>query len=194
MTDSKALAKLEADEQFSTAQHWLSLLGPFEITNDEEQDQVAGVLRDVKARHKFIEEKRKEITGPMNDALRAVNNLFRPPRERFEELERLLKAKIARYLEAKAQANVAALQLAAAAPTPAVAQQAIAQVAPVEPPRGVSVRYVWAFEVTDPTEVPREFCSPDPEKIKRYIAETPGAPVMRGVRFTKQASVTARRG
>lgn len=196
MTDpNQALAKQTADEQVVVADQWSALLEPFTITTDEEQVKVAGVLRDAKARSKYLEERRKEITVPLNNALRAVNDLFRPPRERFDAIEKMLKGKIAAYLEAKSQANVAALHAAVAAPTPAVAQQTIAQVAPVEPPQGVSVRYVWKFDVIDPEAVPRHQCSPDPHKIKNYLdfmVSRGSEPAIPGVSFRKEAVVTSR--
>lgn len=195
MTDPNQLAKQAAEEQIVVADQWSALLEPFNITNDEEQANVAGVLRDVKARNKYLEERRKEITVPLNNALKAVNDLFRPARERFDNIEKMLKGKIAAYLEEKSQANVATLHAAAAAPTPAEAQQTITQVVPIEPPQGVSVRYVWKYEVIAPEAVPHHYCSPDPYKIKEYMDfmlshnSEPGIP---GVNFFKEAIVTSR--
>lgn len=184
------LAQREAAAQSATADEWFGLLREFVIANDQQQEQVAGVLRDVKARYKVLEDKRTEITRPLNQALRAVNDLFRPPKQRFESLEKLLKDKISAYLRQKSEANAAALKAAAVAATPEAATQIIQQVAPVVPPQGVFVRQVWRFEVTDPDLVPREFCSPDPDKIRRVAPETASIP---GVRFYQEDQVSARR-
>lgn len=189
MTDTFVLAKQEADAHFAVATEWHSGLSDLVIRDDAQQEQVAEVLRRVKARYREIEDKRKEITVPLNAALRAVNDLFRPPRERFEALERMLKDKIAAYLREKSAANVAALQAVSVAATPAQATAALATVAPVAPPVGVSVRHVWKFEVTDPDLVPRELCSPDPKKIGQLA---PGTDVP-GVRWFQEPVVSARR-
>jgi hypothetical protein len=190
MTDPLALAQQEASAQFATAVEWSALLQSFTISTDEQQEQVAGVLRDVKARYRAIEERRKEITGPLNAALKSVNDLFRPPREKFEALERVLKSKITAYLDQKARANTAALQAASVASTPEQAQQSLATVAPVAPPEGVSVRHVWKFEVTDPDAVPRQYCSPDGKKIGAVDPTTTAIP---GVRFFQEPVVSSRR-
>jgi hypothetical protein len=189
---SLVLAQREAQLQSATAEEWLSLLRAFVVETDAQQEQIVGVLRDVKSRYKDLEDKRTEITKPLNQALRAVNGLFHAPKQRFEELEKLLKAKVAAYLDKKSQANTAALQAAAVAPTPELAQQAIQTVAPVAPPQGVSVRHVWKFEVTDANAVPREFCSPDEKKIK--AAFELGMTDIPGVKFFQEAVVSARSG
>lgn len=185
------LAQKEAQVQSATAEEWLGLLRNFVVQSDEQQEQIAGVLRDVKTRYKLIEDKRTEITKPLNQALRAVNDLFRPPKQRFEELEALLKGKITAYLDAKHRANEERLRQVAAAQTPAMAQLGLATVSPVAPPTGVTVRKVWKYEITDPDLVPREYCSPDPKKI---AAADPSTAEIPGVRFFQEQVVSARSG
>lgn len=192
MTIEEDQARQAANAELATAQHWLQLLQNFVITTDEEQEQVASMLRDVKARYKEIENRRTEITQPLNQALRAINNLFRPPRERFQELEKSLKQKIATYLETKQAANVAALTAASQASTSTQAQQALSVVAPIEAPRGVNVRYVWRFELSDEAAVPREFCSPDARKIQEYLSTLQGEPAIPGIVFHREPIVTSR--
>ena len=162
------------------------------VTNDAEQDFAARLLGEIKGTWAELEKERTAITGPMNKALRATNDLFRPAAKALEHEEAYLKLRIVEYLEAKSQANTAALQLAAVAPTPELAQQAIQTVAPVAPPQGVSVRHVWKFEVTDANQVPREFCSPDEKKIK--AAFELGMTDIPGVKFFQEAVVSARSG
>lgn len=180
----------EIDAQSATADEWYSGLRALSIETDAQQEQAAEVLRKVKFRIQVLEDRRKEITVPINAALKSVNDLFREPRTRFESVEKLLKGKIASYLERKAAANVAAIQSAAAASTPERAAEHLAIVAAVAPPQGVSVRKVWKFEITDPDAVPRCFCSPDPDKIRLVEPSTAKIP---GVRFYQEPVVAARR-
>jgi len=189
MTDTLVIARQEADSQFATAVEWWGLVEDFDIETDEQQEEVAVILRDVKDRYRVLEEKRKEITVPLNAALKAVNNLFRPPREKFEALEYLLKEKITEYLARKAQENVVALQAAAVAETSEEATEALAAIAPVLPPQGVSVRQVTKFEIVNADLVPRELCSPDPDKIKLAISAGREVP---GIRIFQEDQVTAR--
>lgn len=189
MTPSPStLARQEADAQLAEANDWTAKLSTFVIQNDADEANIVGVIQETKSRAKALEAKRTEITKPLNEALRAVNALFKPPKDRFEALERMLKGKVVAYMTAKQAANVAAIQAAAVAPTPQAAQQTLARVQLVEAPQSVSVRHVWKFEVTDPDVVPRELCSPDVNKIGRM---DPGTPVP-GVRWFQEPVTTVR--
>lgn len=164
------------------------------INDDATNENAAKVLRLVKARMKALEAQRVAITKPLNDALRAVNDLFRPPREKFEDIEKMLKDGISDYLRRKQEKNDQAIQTAAVAPTAPQAQLALSELRPIEVPKGISTREVWKAEVVDPDAVPREYCSPDPKKIKAYLDSLRGDPSMAGVRFTKESIVAARAG
>lgn len=159
------------------------------VENEVDQEFAAEILRDVKESIRQVEEKRKEITVPLNNALNAVNGLFRPAREALEALEKGLKQKIAGYLERKELANRAALELAAKSDEVEEAQQALALVDQSGPPKGVSVRYVWKFRVVDAELVPREYCSPDAKKIGAF---DPGSAIP-GVEWFQEPVVASRR-
>lgn len=55
----------------------------FELASDD--------LKCIKAQQKEVEERRTSITGPLNQAVAAVNNLFRPPKEYLEKAEYAIK-------------------------------------------------------------------------------------------------------
>ena len=55
----------------------------FELASDD--------LKQVKALQKEVEEKRTSITGPLNQAVKAVNDLFRAPKEYLDKAEATLK-------------------------------------------------------------------------------------------------------
>lgn len=63
----------------------------FVIDSSDMYDIAADDLRYVKALQKEVEEKRTSITGPLNQAVKAVNDLFRAPKERLEQAEATLK-------------------------------------------------------------------------------------------------------
>lgn len=189
--DPTALAKSEADAQLATANDWAARLGSFVIQSDDDEANIVNVLQEVKARAKTLENRRTEITQPLNQALRSVNALFKPAQQKFDQLERHLKGLITTYMQAKNARNVAAIQAAAVAPTPVVAQQVLAQVQPVEAPANVSVRYVWQFQITQPELVPAQFLSPDPAKIQAYLAQT-NQPAIPGVTFSQKAITSVR--
>ena len=196
MSKAIELAKQEAASEQTNADKAIVMLQTMEITTGDDNEFAAEILRDIKAKHKALEGKRTSITKPMNAALREVNNLFRPVKERLEEGERILKGKIAKYLEAQEAENVALLSSVGISETPEEATAALATIEDVKAPKGVSVRYKWRAEVFSPDIVPDELRMPDLQKIQAYTeiaVRDHGEPTpIPGVRFVKEAIVTSR--
>lgn len=194
MNEQVALARKELSEVRSEIDKGLELIQDFEISNDEDQELAAEILRDVKEKYRGFEDKRKTITGPLNVALKEVNNLFRPMRVALESCERLLKSKISGYQAKQDAANRLALQEAQQAESTQEASEALAKVETVQSPQGVNVRHVWKAVVVDVDKVPRLFLSPDLDKLAEYAAQFDGEPGdVAGVRFEQVAIVTSRR-
>jgi hypothetical protein len=159
----------------------------WEICSADDQALAADMLRDIKARAAALEARRTSITLHLNTALRAVNDLFRPPKTALAEAETVLKRKISLYLAAKAAANAAAVERAELAPDPGEAIAALAEITDVTKPPGVSVRERWVPVVVDAELVPRGYCSPDMAKL-RAAAGTP----IPGVRWERADVVAVR--
>lgn len=147
------------------------------------------ICREVKARWKALDNRRKEITGPLTNAIRSVNALFAPVLGSLAEAEAVLKAKLAAHTAAEAQARTQAMETQAALHGAGVLA-VVPMSAPPEAP-GVNVRTVRRFEITDPDRVPRQFCSPDPERIRAHL-EAGGLEAIPGVRFYDDQIVTVR--
>ena len=164
------------DALFKQGTYLLDLAEDYEISTPELAEAAAHDLKAVKALVKQIEEKRTSITQPINQALREVNALFKPPKEYLKRAEVLLKAKlleyqteqdrIARELQAEADAlarkereKLERRAAKAAAKGKAEKAEALSQVAettaaPViksAAPKvaGVVRRETWKAEVTD---------------------------------------------
>ena len=69
----------------------LRMAQTFAITSQDDYVLAADELKAVKAKHKALEERRVSITGPMNKALKAVNDLFRGPLAALEQAESTFK-------------------------------------------------------------------------------------------------------
>lgn len=194
--DALTVARQTVEPELHEATEGLALLRDLSVATSDEQAFAAEVLQDVKQKHKVLEGKRKSITDPLNQALRAVNDLFRPVLSALDESERLLKQKIATFLSEREAANRKALEAAAAASTPAQAERALAAVTDVQALKGVTVRQQWRFQVVAPELVPVEYWSPDPEKIRAAVAasvERSGSPdPIPGVRIFSEPVVTSR--
>jgi hypothetical protein len=177
-----------------TSDSALDALRAFVIDSDEKEAFAVKLAQEIKQNWASIEEQRKKITTPLLEAKRQTDAVFKPALDALAEEERLLKDKLAAYMQMKEQRNVAALAEAKQAPTVQDAQQAIARVAPVATPQGMSVRHVWKFEITDESIVPRELCSPDPKKIGAAFQVVNGQPVpVPGVRWYQDTSVSVRK-
>jgi hypothetical protein len=113
--------------QFKRASALLDAAKTYVIDCDEIYDCAAEDLKAIKALQKDLDEKRKSITKPMDEAKKAVMELFRGPTDYLEQAESILKKQISRWLDAKEKARVAALreaEKAAAAERQALEQQA----------------------------------------------------------------------
>jgi hypothetical protein len=173
-------------------------LDTFTVANDEDSAFAADLIREVKAKHKELDDRRKEVTGPLNTTVKTINGWFKPALDALENAEKKLKAKVALYMTEREKAAREALALAAAAQT---AQEATAALAaaptPAAMPQGVSMRMIWKFRIVDESAVPARFCSPDPNKIDaemRGSVRDDGAPTpIPGVEFFQEASMTVRK-
>lgn len=198
MNEVTQQAERETSTALAVVNEELEALDGWTIDNPEDQEFAADMLRDVKKRHKALEGKRKTITKPLLEAKRAVDDLFRAPREALEQAERILKGKIAGYLEAVEAANTEAVEAASNAETVDEASEALANVEHVDAPKGVSVRYVWKPRVIAEDLLDRRFLSPDMGKIKAWMKEhtkPDGEPLaIPGVAFDKSPIVSARTG
>lgn len=187
-------------EAAQTAQA-MKLLESFEITNEDDFTFAGNLLKLAKEKWKALEERRTEVTRPLNEALRAVNGWFKPAQEPYKQAELVLKQKISAYLLAQRAANEAAMQAAAQAAQAGDVDQAAQHVAAlVEAPKvqGVSMREVWDFEVVNLDEVPREYLCLDAAKVRAAIwyadtERTPPRPIP-GLRFFLKGQVSVRVG
>lgn len=75
----------------SAAQRVLAFATSVSVATVTERDLAVEEVRGIKARREALEEKRKSIVGPMNEAVKRVNDLFRQPIANLDEAERLIK-------------------------------------------------------------------------------------------------------
>lgn len=89
-----ALAVPDSAALTGRAQQALAFIQAFRIDSAETYGLAADELRAIKVRANALEEQRTAITGPINKALKAVNDLFRGPAELLALGERTLKSKM----------------------------------------------------------------------------------------------------
>lgn len=85
----------------AAATNALQIANSFQVVDPDTADMAANELRTIVAKKRSLEEERTKITKPINEALRAVNALFKKPTELLEQAERILKSKLITYQDAE---------------------------------------------------------------------------------------------
>lgn len=85
------------------AQRALAGAEDFTVDSDEMLEAAAEDLRRIKAQQKAVEEQRTSITAPLNQVLKAVNDLFRPPAQFLQQAESRLKGAMLTYTNEQAR-------------------------------------------------------------------------------------------
>lgn len=169
----------------SEGAEYLEAIGDFEVATQEDLDTASEVIAYAKGKHGELEAMRKRAVKPIDDARRAVQDLFKPAQHPWAEVERTLKARLAEHAEREQERNREAVESGDAS--------GVTTTSEVE---GVRTSKHWTFEITDPDAVPRELCTPDPAKIRQVISEARKAgedpPELPGVRFYQYTRISSR--
>lgn len=169
----------------------------FTIYDQRGLDIAGSILKDVKARWKDFDARRKAITQPMQAALKNVQALFKEPLDYYAGIEAMLKEKILDAQERARQAQDAALQAvqqahAAGDRTQVAVAMHQAQQSETVNPEGVQTRSGWAYAIIDQQQVPREFWVIDHQALAAYVRQTKGTVKIPGVHVYEQATVAVK--
>ena len=189
--------KKQLAEEASLGEQTFMQIQAFVIETKEDLDFAAEVLADTKKTIKRLDDKRKEITGPLNEALKAANALFKPAIGFYEQCEKLIKAKIS-AAHAKAEeiarqalenaSNAAVSGDSAGLTTALEVHDAAVQFPTVD---GIQYRSSWKFEIVNEKEIPREFLTPDLRLIQSVVMHKKGATEIPGVRVFEEKIIAS---
>lgn len=187
-----------AKQESESALEVLATVKGFKVHTRDDLELAAEVLADVKGRAKRIEAREKEITAPLNAALKSARALFRPAREALAEIEALIKSQIGAFTADEERRNREALAAAAAAHAQGDArgtQEALGMVATTKNVSGLTTYQKWDFEIVDERALPREFLTANVTLIKEHASHATGGaeptPIA-GVRFFPRMVVASR--
>src|SRR5690606_29862260 len=79
------------------AEKTLQLVRDYQIQTAADYEGAAEQLKAIKSKAKSLDEQRKAITKPLDDAKRQVMNLFRPPLQFLADAESLIKRSMADF-------------------------------------------------------------------------------------------------
>lgn len=177
MATKKNRLQKTAELAVKSSEKLLSQVESIEINSVEVLNTSVEFLKTIKSKFKELEDQRKSATKPINDSLATINGWFKPATDSLKKIEDRMKGKIAAFIESREQEQDQAL---------ADGDQDMAIALALDLPNGVSVRHAYTYEITDSDSVPREYCSPDPKKIKATVESTrektniPGVRAFRG--------------
>ena len=179
------------------------------IVTVADYEAAAAQLKAIKSKWNEIDDMRKALKRPIDEAAKRIQQFFAAPLQFLtdaeslikrkmlaftDELERIRRADQARADEAARRERARLARRAAKAATSGkiekaadLEQRAATVVAPIvtrETPKiaGQSTREIWNFEVTDESQLPREYLVPDTARIRRVVTALRGDTRIPGVR------------
>lgn len=167
------------DEAEANATGLIDALASWAIATDEDAAQAGALLREVHDDHKRLDTMRKEAGKPAREAIKDINQFFKPVLDALSTAKGTLKGKLDEHQRAAQEARRVVLEQVAAGDA-----GALAQVAPSAPVAGVQYRSELDIQITDFDKIPREYLTVDWSKLKLRARE--GKPAPAGVSFVVQ--------
>lgn len=188
-----------------SSQPLLRWLHDLTVTSPEEQKNAEDLLISARQAWRQADEKRKELTRPLDDAKQRIIELFRPYMNRLDtginilnrglttyhqslvalrqqEEQRAMETQAARMREAETTGEI--VEPLQAPNVPDVAKTSRANLGTI------TYRDIWDVRVVDATKVPRDLCEPSLPLIRARIKS--GVTIIPGVLATKRPSTVAR--
>jgi hypothetical protein len=180
----------------------------FEVRSNADFEQCALVLKQVKELRKMAEAKRVELTKPLLDHKKKIDDEFKRYIDAYDHIITGINAKLVSYqraeekkraeeiarIEAERRAEEeklrAKLEVAKTDKQRERLENKIADVQFAPPPsivepsaQGLSFREVYSFEVEDVNAIPREFMIPNDTAIGAFIRTTKGNVNIAGIKI-----------
>jgi hypothetical protein len=200
------------------AQEALNRANAVVIHTGEQYSSGASELQAIKGKWREVDEARKALLAPVNEAHARIQAFFRQPLEFLRQAEIILKRKLLAYSDEQdrirreeqrkadeaarkererleAQAIKAALS-GKVEKAELLSERASTVVAPVihrEAPKvtGVNMRDVWKFSIEDEAAIPRAYLMVDESKIRKHVANMKGDTQIPGVRVYCEKQMAA---
>ena len=161
------------------------------IQSNDDLDRAGEIQTNISKLIKKLETERKAITSPLDEAKKKImaeeKRLVKPLADELDRLKKITSAyatECARRIEEERRQAELAERHAAEAAVAAEDADPFGFNAPATPPPAMPIPQVssmpktscnrmverWDFEVLDANAVPKELCSPDPAKIRAFLA------------------------
>lgn len=192
------------------------------IKTNIDYERVADELKQIKSLSTALDNERKSATKPIDETKKKIMDWFRLPLERLagaeakrksamiayqEEQERIRlaeEARLRKLQEAEAERIKAkadkALEKGNIGKAEELQQQAqeVASIAPVVEKKtpdiaGQAIKLIWKYRIVDERLIPREYLTPDEQKIGQVIRATKGSLPIPGIQAYSEKSLSSGR-
>lgn len=210
------------NEHETSARALLDLAKSYDIDCPQMADMASEDLKKIKLKYKQIDDVRKNMVQPIDEARRRIQEFFRHPLEWLDQAEVTLKAALTQYLNAEEQKRreeEAVKRKAAEAAAQKMREQAavLAEQGEADSARalsrqadmlpamieadtpktklaGISSTETWTFEIIDAAQVPREYLMVDEAKLRKLVRALKAETNIPGVRVFSTRQIAARAG
>ena len=101
ITTQRALAVAELNPIVTDIAAFAGTIEGLDVTDEETQGQVGDLVKMMNHRRKKLEDKRLSLVKPLNGVVNEINALFKPPRDRIDEIVGIARKKMNRFAQAQ---------------------------------------------------------------------------------------------
>ena len=101
ISSQKSLAVAELNPIVTDIAAFAGTIEGIDVADEETQGQVGDLVKMMQHRRRKLEDKRESLVKPLNSVVREINALFKPPRDRIDEIVSMAKKKMNRFAQAQ---------------------------------------------------------------------------------------------
>ena len=102
ISTQKSLAIAELNPIVTDIAAFAGTIEGLDVTDEETQGQVGDLVKMMAHRRRKLEDKRISLVKPLSGVVNEINALFKPPRDRIDEIVTIAKGKMKRFAQAQA--------------------------------------------------------------------------------------------
>lgn len=161
MSKAHMVQTIETRDQYAEAGELVKALNGFIKTVSDQRKELTAPLDAAK---KSLTSQEKAITSPIMEEMARIKDTMAQYKE--EEERRIFAEETARR---EAEADAAMSAIIGIHGGSLTAQPILPTVELAAKSDGATSVKTWDFEITEPEQVPRQFCTPDPKKIRAWM-------------------------
>ncbi len=170
-----------------------------EIKTKEDYHEAEDILKQLKTAYKTIENKRKELTRPLDESKRKIMEFFKPPLKLIKDRQNATEYEMRGYLakerakKEEAEKKIKELRERALNGDEKAQQEVVESIAiKKEEPTRAATRTIYTFEITDVSQIPREYLIPNEKLIGEIVRQQKEQTTIPGIKVVKKITIVSR--